>query len=171
METTFKFEMKDWLAFNAYYIDNARWVKQRKIVFVFPLILLMFSLIDIIDGKFSTPTLLVYFIACIIWYIYMPKRFKKNTLKRVKIMLEDGDNSGLLGEHKIVLHENAITRITPGSEYKVYWHGIKKIAETNLYYFLFDTATTAIIIPKDAFKDTAIKDLFKTYTSDIKIVN
>ena len=103
METTFKFEMKDWLAFNAYYIDNTGSVKQtkRKVVFIFPLVLLLFSLIDLIDGKFSAPILLVYFIAGIIWYLYMPKRFKKNTLKRVKIMLEDGDNSGLLGEHKI----------------------------------------------------------------------
>lgn len=69
-------------------------------------------------------------------------------IKRGEKIINEGDNSGVLGEHSLSIDDQRIVHIMPESEQKVTWNGIKKMEETETYYFLYDTALSAIIIPK-----------------------
>ena len=82
------------------------------------------------------------------WIVFYPKRMDKTALAKTKKIIEEGDNTGILGMHKITLNDEEIIHVEPESERKIKWKGIKKLEENDTHYFLYNTAISAIIIPK-----------------------
>ena len=150
MKIEFDFDIDDWMAFQKYYILNSKQVKRSKIftTLLLPVIFSIFSLIDIINGNFSPARLVFYGIIFLLWIFINPKWMNRKMLKQVKKMINEGDNSGIFGKHEIDFEEDRIIWKNPESEEKVKWSGVKKLGETDNYYFLYVTAVSAIIIPK-----------------------
>lgn len=69
--------------------------------------------------------------------------------------MEKGDNSGFLGLHTMSFSQEGIHDKGPQIEYKVTWEGIKKWEETEDHYFLYNTAVSAIFIPKKKIGESA----------------
>lgn len=104
---------------------------------------------DLISGKDVNPiTVITFLIISFLWMILFPKRMSRTIEKRLNHQINEGDNSGLLGKHSITFSEDKIIAILPESEYQLNWNGIKKVVKTSDYYFLYNSAISAIIIPK-----------------------
>ena len=114
-----------------------------------PGIFFFFIIKDIIQGKtIHLTSLLIYLTITVLWVLLYPKRIDKNIEKRMKKQIASGDNSGILGKQSITFKENEIMSTSPESEHKLTWNGIKKVVENDDYYFLYNSAISAIVIPK-----------------------
>lgn len=173
MEIEFNLKKKDWLAFNKYYIDHDKLIKKMALSssLLLPIILVVFLISDSLQGTFSLRTLIGYSLLSFISLIYFPLRIKKGALKKMNTLIQEKDNLGLLGVHRITLKDDSITKHTQELEYKLYWKSIKKLIETTNYYFLFDTTFSAIIIPKKEINNLEFDDYLKSKLKAIKHIN
>lgn len=150
MEIEFDFEMSDWMEFQKNFLQNSKQFQRTKLIvtLMLPMIFGMLILFDLIRERFNPVGLVVYGVISILWVVFYPKRLINRTVNKARRMMEEGDNSGIIGRHTLVLHDDGIMDIGPDCESKIKWTGIKKIVETERYYFLYNTALSAIIIPK-----------------------
>jgi hypothetical protein len=151
MEIEFEFEMEDWMKFQKNYLQKSKQFRRTKIIVaaMLPFIVCLGTALDLLKGEFNSVKLIMFGGLSILWIIFSPKWLFKRTLNKTKKMMEDGDNSGILGLHKIILNDEGIIHTEPESEQKIKWSGIKKIEESDSHYFLYNTAVSAIIIPKE----------------------
>lgn len=150
MEIEYDFEMNDWVEFQKNHLQNSKQFKRTKLIvsLMLPLIFSILIIFDLIKGEFNPVGWIIYSMMSLLWVLYYPKRMMNRTLDKARKMMEEGDNSGIVGHHKLILDDDGIMDIGPDCESKIKWNGIKKIVETEGYYFLYNTALSAIIIPK-----------------------
>ena len=87
----------------------------------------------------------------LVWYWVYPKCLEMNIRKNVEKMLAEGDNKVILEESIITLDEHGISKVNYYKESSLKWSSINKINLTNDYIFIYDSAMSAIIIPRDIF--------------------
>ena len=150
MELEFDFEMNDWMEFNKDYLSNSKQYKSVKLIaqLILPVIFSAIIFLKDLSNVVGPTKLALLSLILLAWILYIPRFLDKRVLYRTKKALEDGDNSGILGRHKLIISDEGILNIQPGSEHNIKWNGFKKIVETDEYYFLYDTAVSALIIPK-----------------------
>jgi high-affinity Fe2+/Pb2+ permease len=150
MKIEFDFDIDDWMEFQKHHVLNSKQVKRSKIfvTLILPVMSSVFIYIDIIKDRLSPARLVFYVVITLIWILINPKWMNRSILKKAKKMLNEGDNSGVLGKNEVYFEESGIIHKMSGSEHKINWSGIKKLEETDTYYFLYDSALSAIIIPK-----------------------
>ena len=68
--------------------------------------------------------------------------------------------SNILGDQTVTISEDGIIENTSFSKSFFKWHGIKYIKFNKLYFFIFLTDSTGIIIPKRAFTSDVESDNF-----------
>jgi hypothetical protein len=160
MEINFTIDKTDWLGFPKHHSENSKEYKRQKMIGMlsFPIglsaVFLYFFFRNDVDSTVFIPVIIL----SLLWMFLYSKLFIKYVLRVQNRMIEEGDNSGLLGQHKIVLNDDGIFCTNPDSERKIKWAGIKKIEETEDYYFLYIAALSAIIIPKKQI-GSALKEL------------
>ncbi|MBK9593323.1 MAG: YcxB family protein [Crocinitomicaceae bacterium] len=154
MKLVYDFDLNDWMAFQENYLDNSKqFLRTKRIVtWMFPFIWLSIIVVEYNLGKFNSVGAGLFFIASVLWVLFYPKRYKNSALKRAKKLLAEGDNSGYLGKHEIELNNQEIKSTVPQSSTIMNWDGIKRYIETDQYYFLYNTAASALIIPKFKLK-------------------
>ncbi len=150
MEISFELELIDWIAFNKHYLTHSKEFKKTIIIskIVMPIIFSLFIFYDILKGDFNFFKLIFFSIVSILFAFFLPKRIIKNSIKRMTKLINEGDNSNLLCQHKITFGSFGIILIKPESESKINWNAIKKGFETENYYFLYNSSITAFVIPK-----------------------
>lgn len=168
MEIEFEFEMNDWMEFQKNYLKNSKQFRQTTIIVaaMVPVIFSLIIIIELLKGTFNPFGVIIFGVVSILWVAFYPKRLKKRTLAKTKKMIEEGDNTGILGMHKLTLNDEEIIHIEPESEQKIKWKGIKKLEESDTHYFLYNTAISAIIIPKQKVRDD-IEKLDKILKSNV----
>lgn len=149
-EIAYEFEMSDWMALHSHHISHS---KQYKQYFLFmklmlPGTFLVLILKDLYLKQMSVAVITVAVIFSILWVIFIPKRLKKNAEKRFLKTLNSGDNSSIIGTHKIRLNEEGIHVEKPNSSGFMKWSAFTKVDQTIDYYFLYNSAISALIIPK-----------------------
>lgn len=166
MKIEFELDMNDWMELQRAHYSNSKQFKRTKLIvtLIMPFVCSVMLTIDAVNGKVGLVNVIVFSILSLLWVLFYPKRFVNRTIANTKKALEEGDNSGLLGNHTIVLNEEGIINTQPSTENKIQWVGIKKMLETNDYFFLYLTSVSAIIIPKRKIeKDLAeLTSLLKT---------
>jgi hypothetical protein len=171
MKLVYDFDLNDWMAFQENYLDHSKqFLRTKRIVtWMFPFIWLSIIVVEYNLGKFSPIGAGIFFVASVLWVLFYPKRYKNSALKRAKKLLSEGDNSGYLGQHEIELTDESIKTTVPQSSSAIDWNGIKKYLETDQYYFLYNTAASALIIPKFKLKisDTEKTELDKLIKSKV----
>lgn len=155
MDIEFDFEIDDWMALHDHTLRESKQFKKSKLIVVSMMPLMMASIItiDFLRGKVNTVLVVIFTILSILWVIFYPKRMHKRAIKKTREILENGDNSGVLGKNKLTLNENGIIHSLPDSEQIIKWSGIKRLVDTETHYFLFDSAVSAIIIPKQKIEN------------------
>jgi hypothetical protein len=125
-------------------------------------IILSFVLSNIGDIPFLF-LFIPFFIVSIIWVIFYPKYFYKRVIHRLKKMINEGRNDGLIRQHNLILTEDGIVHSTSSGETKVSWSGIKNLKEDNDYLYIYNTSISAYILPKRDIKNVEqIRDYLKS---------
>lgn len=174
MQIEFEFEMNDWMAFQKHYLVNSKVYKQSKLIvtLLMPATFLVLILINL--EKKGTNELIILSVMgsifSLIWILFYPKFQLKKTLQKMQKMIDEGNNKAILGKHGIELNDEGIIHTEPHAVNKINWNGIVKIDETLDYYFLYNTAISAIIIPKLKVQDQLLK-LDEVLKSHIKVDN
>ena len=150
MEVAFEFDMDDWMALQKNRLSTSPQLKRLHIIvaLLMPLVFIILSISDIYSHRFYATDLIFYVVISILWVLFMPKWYKKRVLVKVRKQIEEGDNSGILGKQTLIFTDDGITQITNEAKYEIKWDGIKQLVEIEDYYFLYNTAISAIIIPK-----------------------
>ena len=150
MTLTFNLDIHDWMAFQKHYLDHSKEFRRTKriIAWVVPLVMSFFVVIDLYKGEFNIISAVVLSAFAVAWLLLYPKRLTSRTLKKAKKMIEEGDNTSFLGPQELVLTEEGLLIKLKDSEQKMGWKAIKKIEQTDAHLFLYNSAISAIIIPK-----------------------
>ncbi len=168
MKIEFNFEMNDWMEFQKHYFRNSKQFRRTKIIVAtsLPLIFCAIIIFELLKGEFRPVSIIVFGLVSLLWIIFYPKRMFNRTLDKTRKMIEEGDNTGILGRHELTLNDDGIIHVEPESEQKIKWSGIKKLEESDSYYFLYNTAVSAIVIPKQKVLNN-IEQLDKILKSNI----
>ena len=148
----FDLDKEDWLEFNLYWIKNSPSSKKMKnrSLLALPILSVGIILLEGLNkGEWLIP-IVVFGVANILWYVFYPKRYENRVLKNSEKMISEGKNKKLLGPHEIELSDSGIKEQTPSSKAEVNWDIIEKFVETDDYFYLFDSAVSAYILPKVA---------------------
>ncbi|MBT2701126.1 YcxB family protein [Bacillus sp. ISL-40] len=156
MEVNYNLTEEDYINFNMFHIKNSqstmRSLKIQRFSIPIIYIILSFVLSNIGDIPFLF-LFIPFLIVSIIWVIFYPKYFYKRVIHRIKKMINEGKNDGLIGEHNIIMTEEGIVDSTPTGETKVNWSGINNLKEDQEYLYVYNTSISAYILPKRDLKN------------------
>lgn len=156
--------MQDWIEFSKHYILHSKQFKRDRffITASVPISWFLFLLfLYFYYGLFKVSVLIIFLIISILWIIIYPKRFYKVCLKKTKKILQEGNNSALLGEHNIEFFDDYFFIKQPGAESKIEWSMINKIEENEKYIFIYVSSLSAAVIPKFKIKNNNKEKIFE----------
>lgn len=124
----------------------------------------VFILTAIVLGSFSgIPIgfwLAIFSITSIFWFMFYPKLSEGETEKRIRRLLEEGDNKEMFLKREIALTRNGITDTTSRSKQSTPWENITGVYETDEAIYAYISSIQGHIIPKRDFESEEEKDNF-----------
>lgn len=163
MKIDYQLNKQDYIDFNMNYMSNSKTVKSLFIAqrYVVPIIFLLIPFIMIRVKNITLGYWVNIFLVCyILWVIFYPKYFKWTTSKRMVKMLDEGDNTDMLGKRSLTLSEEGVIDCSTLSESKTAWSAIEKITQTQKHIFIFISSVSAYILPVRVFKNDNEKNKF-----------
>lgn len=150
MKIDFELTSEDWLDFNKYYFFNSKEIGRTKLFVQLsvPVSVALILIYNAFKGSLDKTGAIIGLSFGLLWFFFYPKKFYRETIKKIEKLMKEGDNSSLFGKHSIVFDENGVTCAEPESTQTFKWSAFKKAVETKNHFFLFNTAMSAIIIPK-----------------------
>jgi YcxB-like protein len=156
-EVTYQFHKEDWMAFNLHHIANSptHHKNRSKAIRSVPVMLIGLTIFyGVSEGRWIVPAIVSLVIGTI-WILWYPGFRDKKVIKGIDKFIDEKQNQSFLGEHKIDVSLGGVTLTTKMSEQYVKWEDIVKLETNENYIFIYNTDTTAIILPKNALKDAA----------------
>jgi hypothetical protein len=151
MEIKYNLTEEDYLNFNIFTLKRSktamRALKIQRFFAPILFIILSFVMSKVGDIPFWY-WFITFLIMGIIWAVFYPNYFFNSVTRRVKKMLNEGKNNGFLGEHVMLMNEVGINESTSSGETKVNWSGITDFQEDTHYFYLYNSAVSAFILPK-----------------------
>lgn len=158
----------DLIAFNQYHIKNSKTLRPsnfRRILtwFCFLFVTTFVAITAQGQGHSSdlsslAPWVLMF---CIIWWLVF-RSIRATSKKKMRQMLEEGENRNLAGRKRVTLTPVALVEKTPFSESSTKWVAIEKIVASSTHLFIYVGSTAAYIIPRSAFKSVEEFDEFRS---------
>ena len=151
----FSYELKEqqYVAFNLYHSKHSQTVKRSLAIqrFVVPIVYLMMPFVMGPIFDWSIWGLMIPFVMfAILWIVFFPPYFYWNIKRISRKMIREGKNEGLLGVHKLLIDSQGIREVTKNGEAQVHWSGIEKYGEDADNLYLYNSAMSALIVPKQA---------------------
>ncbi|MGB7606678.1 MAG: YcxB family protein [Lutisporaceae bacterium] len=163
MKIEFNLTKEDYIAFNIHHIDNSPTIKRSLLIQRYG-VSLIFLIVPFIFSRMSgVPWMLslaVYGVIFLAWITYYPKYFMYVTKKRVIRLIEEGDNSDILGTYSVTLTEEGVEQTSNSEESKSSWNAIQRIEETPDYFYIYISAINAYLVPIRAFGGITEKAVF-----------
>ena len=163
MDIEFELLEKDYINFN---IDHAKKSSSLKKSILSQRILgpIVFMLIPFILRLYTSIPLsywlTIFAIASVLWVMFYPKYFNWEMGRRVKKMLNEGNNENILIRRTISISKEGLLEKSAIGESKVKWSQVDKVEETEEYIYIYISSISAHIIPKRVFRDENEKRLF-----------
>jgi|GEM_PF-733518 hypothetical protein len=124
----------------------------------------VFILTAIVLGSFSgIPIgfwLAIFSITGIFWFAFYPKLAESESEKRIRKLLQEGDNKEMFLKRDIALTRNGITETTSRSKQSTPWGNITGVYETDEAIYAYISSIQGHIIPKRDFGSDEEKDQF-----------
>ncbi|MBN1046063.1 YcxB family protein [Clostridium botulinum] len=172
MKLEFSIEEEDYINFNMHYLDNSKKLKQSMYIFRFILPIIISFLIVYIISKIVRYHIIVlviaYFLIYFIWIYFFEKSVDESTRKRIKKVLSEGKNKGLLGKRTFEINDNYIKDSNKYRTQIVNINALEKIFITDEYVFFYISSISAFIVPLRIFESNEEKEEFKNYVNSIK---
>ena len=152
---TFEFKKEDWMAFNLHHISNSPQHQRirKKAIRSFPVMAIFVVLFyGIMNGDWLIPPLICG-PAIVFWFWWYPKFRDKKIVKGVENFVDNEKNKSFLGKHEVQINSKGVKLTTENSEEMIQWSGISRMEITDDYFFIYNSALTAVIIPVSAVDD------------------
>ena len=164
MEIEFKLSEEDYINFNVDHTKKSPTMR-KNVTFIRILGPVVFLIAPFVIISFSEIPLwywiTLFGIASILWLIYYPRHFDWDMRRKMKKMLQEGNNENLFKEIKIILTKEGIIQKNKTGESFTKWDDVDSVDETDDYIYIYNSSISAFIIPKRAFKDeNARKEFF-----------
>lgn len=99
----------------------------------------------------------------VLWILFYPKHYYRLIERQAKKMIKEGKNDGLLGDHTLIMTEKGLVDSTAKGETRLTWSGIQQLKEDPHYFYLYNSAVSAYILPKRNLEDpNKIKDYLQS---------
>jgi hypothetical protein len=162
---TFEFKKEDWMAFNLHHIySSAQHQKiRKKAIRSFPVMAIFVVLFyGIMNGDWLIPPIICG-VGVAFWFWWYPGFRDRKIVKGVAKFIEGGENKGFLGQHKVEISPKGVKLTTETTEEMIQWKGIDRMEIIDNYFFIYNSALTAVIIPAAAVEDP---DGFEKYIEE-----
>jgi hypothetical protein len=98
--------------------------------------------------------------AGLVVFLVYPFFSRRMTIGRIRTALMEGNNESLFGHQAVAISAEGIFAKNAGSESKIRWSAVQPLREGAEHFYLFMSATNALIIPKRCFKADEARDEF-----------
>ena len=85
-----------------------------------------------------------------VWAISLPAFLTRTRRESVRRILAEGENRALFGKSIAEVTPDGLRLETDGSTAQVAWSAIERVEETDSHCFIFTSAVSALVIPKEA---------------------
>lgn len=151
MEIKYTLTEEDYINFNLFHLKNSKTamnaLKIQRLLIPILYLIVGFILAKVSEGPLFL-WLSIFLLLGIAWYFFYPKYFYHSVMRRVRKMLKEGKNEGLLGEHLMTVSEEGIHDISSSGETSVKWPSIENFTEDEHNLYFYNTSLSAYIIPK-----------------------
>lgn len=170
MEIKYYLEETDYVNFNVFHMQQSKTATKLIMLqrFLTPAIYLVaaYFFAKIIDGSYIL-SFIVFGLVALFWVIYYPKYYLKQVRRHVQKMLKEGNNENLLGEHVMTLTDEKVIDRSRGGVTEVEWSAFESLKEDDEYFFLYNSAVSALILPKRDMENVEeVKSFLRTKISN-----
>jgi hypothetical protein len=163
MEITYRLIEEDYVKFNLFHVRNSptstKTLKVQR--YLIPAIYLVISVLFLLILNPPAPVLgILFLVTGILWFVFYPKYYYGYIKRQVKKMMKEGKNEDLLGNQTIIFTEEGLHKTGFKGETKLLWSGIERLGEDDANLYLYNSAVSAIILPKRKISNL---DEFKSY--------
>lgn len=176
--------LEDLVAFNEDYFLTSesfqrRFRKERLMLpGVFVIGGITFALLTFVESSNSTSRYLIgifTFLLClapgILIFALTPRSSLKGTRMRARNAYSEGKNVTLLGEQELVLDSMALVVRNRFFESRYNWEALEKVTSTDSYIFIYISATSAIVIPKQAIIEGNWQEVTNLIEEKLKVAS
>jgi hypothetical protein len=103
---------------------------------------------------------LLSIIGGIVAFFIYPSLNRATIIRRIRKLLSEGDNKAFFGHQTITVSPEGLFSKTQVGESKLNWTAIDKVVQNGDYIFIYNSAVSAIVIPKVAFPTDEAKQEF-----------
>lgn len=93
-------------------------------------------------------------------YATLPSRRKASLRSTLEGMFREGRNANLFSLHRVWISPTGIRRISRYTDTTYQWPVVEKIVATEQGVYIYDSAASAILVPRSAFADQGDFDRF-----------
>ncbi len=164
MEIKYDFKEEDYVEFNIHHMKSFKTGKRMTTMlrWIGPILFLMSGLVmgskEFLGFNIS---FFLYITLALLWYFLYPKIFMNSVRKRVKKLLKEGKNKGLLGQRTIKFDDQGYTSISSVTEAKTIWSAVERVDQEDNYIYIFESAVSAVVIPLRELSETEVCDVKK----------
>lgn len=155
MEITYTLTEDDYIKFNLYHTKQSETVQKNLFIqrIIGPILFIMFAIIFGLFSNLSLIGLLITFsILSVLWYFFYPAYFYNLITRNVEKTIREGNNDTVLGQQQLIFKEDELVNLTLFGKTAVKWQGITELKEDEDYFYLYNSAVSAYIIPKRALR-------------------
>ncbi|MCC8019389.1 MAG: YcxB family protein [Rikenellaceae bacterium] len=168
MTVKYDISLDDLIAFQSDFLGN-----DRKLGSVLKYTLLVFALIIsvlvgskfIASGEFSIADFIFLCLMALLLLLFR-KLHNKTTMRFARKIYDQPGNATLLGEKTLTLSDRGLEISDRNKSAKYSWDGVVKASETVEHFFIYDSAISALIIPRKqltADQNEQVKAILKKY--------
>jgi|Deesub1362A_J573_1020465.scaffolds.fasta_scaffold31039_1 hypothetical protein len=168
MEVEYSISLKDWEDFNLYHFHHSP--SLRRLYYVTLTLggfiggALLFFLIFYFS-KNLVESLIFTGIYALAFIFLVPQLYLRNLRKSIRKMLQEGENKGAIGRHRLTITPEGVIEKTDFNETKTAWSSVEKIAVTENGIYIYMSSIAAYIVPKRAFSS---KEAFNEFVQTLK---
>ncbi|MEF9951374.1 MAG: YcxB family protein [Clostridium sp.] len=156
MKIKYDITKDDYIKFNLYHLESSPNVKKEIIIhrLVIPLLLVGLSAAFYVLLGMPMYIGVPLFVGIgILWSIFYPKFYRKNALKNVSKMIDNGLQSSGVSKNTINVLDEGIHSSSRAGQTINRWDEVKKVHETDEHIFIYVTEKIAHVVPKRAFEN------------------
>jgi len=156
MEFQYNVTEEDYISFNLFHIKHSKTAKRSLNIqrWLSPVIFIAISyILSLMDDTPFLLSLPPFLIVSVLWVIFYPKYFYRRIKTGTRKFIREGKNVGMLGEHTLFLSEEGVSEVSANGENKVTWQGMESFHENDNYFYLYNSAVSAFIVPKRDLKN------------------
>jgi hypothetical protein len=156
MEVEFDLTLEDLVIFQEYHSAHSPMIRSqfRRAWGRLPVaVIVLWLVLAVWSGQFSQfaadewPWLLF-----VPFYLFMlPWRWHRAQRKNALALLNEGENKGIIGRQRITITPETITQSNAYREVRTRWEAVEKIVRSEHYAYIYVSAYSAHILPRQAF--------------------